>query len=225
MGPLATIDFLRKLVDATPAQTDQDHIPLLVRFCPEIPDRNEAVLGHGPSPLQGLRAAALSLQESGAGCVVIPCNTAHVWHQEIASALTIPILHIADAALGEAAREGAPKTMGLLATDATLRSGIYPSRGPHLRWVEPDASDLLTLVMPGIRCVKSNQVEDAQRLLTTAAQRLIDRGAEALLLACTEIPVALAGVRFAVPVIDPTAALARACVAWARARNPGLQPA
>ena len=58
MGPLATVDFLDKLVRATPVATDQDHIPLLVRFCPEVPDRVAALLQGGPSPAPALMAAA-----------------------------------------------------------------------------------------------------------------------------------------------------------------------
>lgn len=225
MGPLATVDFLRKLVEATPARTDQDHIPLLVRFCPEIPDRSEAVLGRGPSPLKALREAARSLEEAGAGCIAIPCNTAHLWHDDIARALGIPILHIADAALADAARTGPARRVGLLATSATLKARIYQSRGDALCWIEPDPAEVEACVMPGIRAVKSNRIDEGRRLLSKAAHRLLDRGADRLLLACTEIPIALADVPLPVPVIDPTLALARACVQWARAGHGGMQPA
>lgn len=228
MGPLATVDFLRKLVDSTPAANDQDHIPLLVRFCPEVPDRSNAVLGNGPSPVAALRAAAASLEEAGAGCIAIPCNTAHLWHAEIASALHIPILHIADAALEQLApapaRVAAPR-VGLLATDATVRARVYQARGQHLDWIEPTQQELDALVMPGIRAVKSNRLAQGHQLLSRAAVMLIQRGAQSLVLACTEIPVALGSTALAVPVVDPTLALARACVRWARADHGGMQPA
>ena len=99
MGALATVDFLNKLVLATPAACDQEHIPLLVRFCPEVPDRADALLGCGPSPVSALVAAALSIEQDGAQCLVIPCNTAHAWYDDISNSITIPILHIVDAAL------------------------------------------------------------------------------------------------------------------------------
>ncbi|MFZ4480624.1 MAG: aspartate/glutamate racemase family protein [Rhodoferax sp.] len=106
MGALATVDFLQKLVMATPATCDQKHIPLLVRFCPEVPDRVNALLGLGPSPEPALIAAALTLERGGAQCLVMPCNTAHAWHDAMAKAVSIPLLHIVDAALMAACQLG-----------------------------------------------------------------------------------------------------------------------
>jgi aspartate racemase len=148
-----------------------------------------------------------------------------LWHDDIARALGIPILHIADAALADAARTGPARRVGLLATSATLQARIYQSRGDALCWIEPDPAEVEACVMPGIRAVKSNRLDEGRRLLSKAAHRLLDRGADRLLLACTEIPIALADVTLPVPVIDPTLALARACVQWARAGHGGMQPA
>jgi len=215
MGPLATIDFLCKLVQATPAARDQDHIPLIVRFCPEVPDRVEALEGRGPSPERTLVRTARLLQRAGARCMVIPCNTAHLWHDAIAKALTIPILHIADATLA-ALPPGQHEPLGLLATSATLASGLYPGRRPG-QWVLPSADETVRLVMPGIEAVKRGDVALGARCLEQAALRLVERGAGAIVMACTEIPVALAGRRLPVPMVDPTEALARASVEWALA--------
>ncbi len=217
MGPLATVDFLRKLVAATPAGTDQQHIPLIVRFCPEVPDRVDALFGRGPSPEAALVRAARLLDEAGAQALAMPCNTAHAWHEAIAAAIGIPILHIVDTTLAAIGpwRSG---RIGLLATTGTLNARVYRQRGGgDVDWLEPSASDLETLVMPGIRAVKAHRIDEGRALLGAAAQALCRQGAELIVLACTEIPIALADFALPVPAVDPTDGLARACVAWATA--------
>jgi aspartate racemase len=215
MGALATVDFLQKLVLATPANCDQDHISLLVRFCPEIPDRVDALLGRGPSPEPALVAAALGLERGGAQCLVMPCNTAHAWYEAVAEALSIPILHIADAALKAACLLGKPDAVGLLATTGTLNSGIYTSRGgDDIGWITSSHDEQDQWVMPGIRAIKANRLEDGTRLLQLAAEALVRRGAKIIIMGCTEIPIALAHRALSVPLVDPTRALAHACIAW-----------
>jgi aspartate racemase len=216
MGPLATVDFLHKLVRATPAQSDQDHVPLLVRFCPEVPDRIAALQGHGTSPLPALLQAARALQDAGAQCLVMPCNTAHAWHEAIARELTIPFLHIADSALAATAHLQARGRPGLLATDGTLAARIYhrPATQP-LSWLEPNNDELQQWVMPAVRAVKAHDIDHARALLLRAVQALRKRGAGAIVMACTEIPIALQGCDLLLPTIDATEELARACVAWA----------
>lgn len=222
MGPLATADFLRKLVERTPAARDQEHIPVVVYSVPQIPDRNEAILHHGPSPLAALLQGAEVLRRAGAGCIAIPCNTAHFWADQLAARSTLPVLHIADAVLGElAASAPAGAAIGLLGTAATLAAGIYQRRldGHGYRVVLPDADAVERLLMPGIRAVKRGDLATGSRLLAAAGRGLQARGATRLILACTEIPLALEAV--AAPdlahCIDATACLAEACIAWWRA--------
>lgn len=216
MGALATVDFLQKLVAATPATCDQEHVPLLVRFCPEIPDRADALLGRGPSPEAALVAAAQDIERGGAQCLAIPCNTAHAWYVAIARAVSIPVLHIADAALLAVSRLGAPDAVGLLATTGTLRSGIYQLHGgPAVGWISSSDEEQDRWVMPGIRAIKANRLDEAARLLRMAAVALVARGAKSIVMGCTEIPIALARQDLGVPLVDSTMALANACVAWA----------
>ena len=215
MGALATVDFLHKLVLATPASTDQQQVPLLVRFCPEVPDRVDALFGRGPSPEQALVAAAQALERGGAECLAIPCNTAHAWHDAIAAGVSIPVLHIADSALAAASQLGIAGAVGLLGTTGTLHSGIYPARGPGIEWVLSTEREQAEWVAPGIRAVKTLRAEQGGELLRQAAQALVQRGATIVIMACTEIPIALAQQDIGVPLVDPTLTLARACVAWA----------
>jgi aspartate racemase len=216
MGPLATIDFLRKMLAATPAATDQEHVPVVVSSIPQVPDRTEAFRGAGPSPLQAMVASGRRLADAGVGLVVMPCNTAHLWFDDLQRELGLPMLHLVDAAIEDAvaAGEGTPR-IGLLATDATLASGLYLNRqAGAVHWLLPTAGEMLELVMPGIAAVKAGELMQGRELLAAAARGLSQRGAHALVLGCTEIPLVLDDANSPLPVIDATASLARRAVSW-----------
>ena len=220
MGPLATVDFMRKMLDATSAEADQQHVPVLVSSIPQVPDRTAAFRGEGESPVESMIRSGQRLVAAGAQLVVIPCNTAHLWFEDVRKALGLPMLHLVDAALDEVLRtvSGSDK-VGLLATDATIASGLYVNRragsGVAVNWLLPTAAEIMDLVMPGIAAVKAGQLEAGRERLAEAASALRQRGAAALVLGCTEIPLVLDAEAAGVPVIDPTAALARRAVDWA----------
>ena len=223
MGPLATIDFMRKVLDATPAARDQDHLPMIVCSLPQIPDRTAAFRGDGDSPLDAIVACGRRLASAGADLIVMPCNTAHLWFDDVQQQLQLPMLHLVDAALREALDlAGAEARVGLLATDATIASGLYINRRladtPPPQWLLPTAGEMLALVMPGIAAVKAGRLPDGQALLADAARALEQRGADVLVLGCTEIPLVLDAAACGMPVVDATAALARQVVARCRQR-------
>jgi aspartate racemase len=220
MGPLATIDFMHKVLAATEAQRDQDHVPLIVASIPQMPDRGAAFRGDGPSPLAAMVANGVRLRDAGARLVVIPCNTAHLWFDALQAALELPMLHLVDAALDAAiASVGNDATLGLLCTEATLASGLYVKRAPQIRWVVPTATEMREHVMPGIAAVKAGDLFRGGELLRDAARALAQRGAQALVLGCTEVPLVLGPANAPLPVIDATAALARRVVAWSLAQR------
>lgn len=222
MGPLATVDFMHKLVRATPAARDQDHLPMLVSSIPQVPDRTLAFRGEGPSPLPALVAAGDRLVRAGVAFIVIPCNTAHLWFDELQQALQVPMLHVADAALAAVAeRVGPGVPVGLLGTDATIDSGLYSRRSSGHAWVLPTADEVADWLMPGIAAVKAGKLARGRALCGRAARALADRGAGALLLACTELPLVLDDSSAGVPAIDATDALARAAAAWSGAARRG----
>lgn len=217
MGPLATVDFMHKVIDATPAHRDQEHIPVIVHSVPQIPDRSTAFLTGSDAPWDYLLAGLRVLENAGADAIAIPCNTAHLWHGRLAAASRVPVLHIGQAACNAICRRADPVTrIGLLATSATLQARIYDSELERagIEVVTPCASSQETQVMKGINAVKAGQLEQGRMLLCGAAEALADSQVDALLLACTEIPVALAGLTFGAAVFDATDMLARECVAW-----------
>lgn len=229
MGPAATADFHHKVVSATPAERDQDHLPLLIRSVPQIPDRSASILSGSPSPEPALIEHARALRAGGAAVIVIPCNTAHLWHEAVQAAVDVPVLHIADAVLAALQElrtaRGVPEAtawpVGLLATRATVLCGLYPRRAQAVRasatcWMAPDAHAQHRHVDAGIRAVKAGDLGQGRHLLRQAAQGLQERGAQALVLACTEIPLVLDDLP--VPTIDATRSLAEATVRWALER-------
>ena len=230
MGPLATIDFMHKMLLATPAASDQEHVPVVVSSIPQVPDRTEAFCGVGASPVAAMVSSAQRLVSAGAGLVVISCNTAHLWFDEVRSAIDLPMLHLVDAALQDARSTAGPNArIGLLATDATLASGLYINRSPLLadvgavQWVLPTAHEVIEWVMPGIAAVKAGQLTQGAELLLLAGQALQRRGACCLILGCTEIPLVLHNGNAPLPIIDATAALARRAVDWSLAQREIVQ--
>ena len=223
MGPLATVDFMSKVITHTPAKQDQDHIPILVSSIPQVPDRTLAFRGEGASPLEAMLENAKRLVVAGANGVVITCNTAHLWFDEIQKAINLPMIHIVDAAIGKAVEKAGPNpVLGLLATDATLASGLYINREVkssngeriQVRWLLPTAAEMSELVMPGILAVKAGNIKEGEALLSRAGNCLKQRGANALVLGCTEIPIVLNGEGLGIPLVDATDALAEKSVAW-----------
>ena len=123
MGPLATVDFLQKLIEETPATRDQDHIPVIAYSVPQVPDRPRAIAGTGESPLPHMLAGIRTLKSAGAQAVAIACNTAHYWYDDLVQQGGLPVLHIADAACAVFAGKKAQR-VGLIATQGTAAAGF-----------------------------------------------------------------------------------------------------
>ena len=221
MGPLATVDFFGKVLVATPAGGDADHVPLLIQSDPRIPSRPAAILGDGRSPLPELMAGRDRLVAAGASALAMPCNTAHFWFPDLAADCPVPFISIVDACVAELVPMlKAGGSVGLIATRATLAGRIFDAplmqAGYSLR--VPDDASMDRLVLPGIELVKAGQTPQAGPLIEQAVRGLLQQGADAVVLACTETPVALDAVQspLRAKCVDSTAALARACVAWWR---------
>lgn len=221
MGPLATADFFAKLVAMTPASRDQDHLPVVIVSDPRIPDRTAALeRGDRQTVLDALLEGAARLQSSGAHAVVIPCNTAHAWAPLLRERMALPLLAITDAAvsmLTERIRPGGKVLV--LGTRGTLRFDLY---GVPLRlagFVPARLHPRLNAeVAAVIEAVKAGRIAHAQARFAPLFDRIMaaDAPPDAILLACTELPVAAGGlIAVRSELIDATAALARACIRWA----------
>ncbi|WP_043834884.1 aspartate/glutamate racemase family protein [Muricoccus aerilatus] len=220
MGPLASAEFMRQLTLLTPAERDQDHIPAILWSDPRVPDRTAARLGTGPDPLPALLRGIRGLEAAGCGAIAIPCNTAHGWIDGMRAATELPILHIVDAAAEALRRQGiGPGPIGVMGTAATLAMNLFQDglRAGGWEVSTPTEAEMARLVTPGIALVKANRVAESHAPLAEAAQALATRGARAVVLGCTEIPLGIAaGPAQAFPVIDTIEALALASIRWVR---------
>ena len=222
MGPLASAQFMLRLTLLTPASRDQDHIPAILWSDPRVPDRGAARAGTGPDPLPALMRGIDGLRAAGCGAIAIPCNTAHGWFEPMIRNAGLPILHIVDAAATDLRRLGIARgRIGLMGTAATLAMKLYQERLSAQGWdiIEPEPFQMERLVSPAIASVKANRVAEAYGPLAEVVNSLASRGATAVVLGCTEIPLGIqAGPAEAlhVPVVDTIDALARASIAWAR---------
>lgn len=228
MGPLAAADFLAKLAAETPASRDQDHIPYVAWGVPQIPERPAAILHNGPSPLPEMLRGIAALKQAGATTIAIACNTAHYWYDDLVREGGLPVLHIADAVCASLAVRGIDNgIIGLLGTDGTVAAGFFQQRfaARGIECITSTRTEQDQLVLPAIAAVKANDLQRANSLATDAVTRLLDRGAQAVVLACTETPVAIdfSPGPAADRCIDATRALATACVSWHRAEIAALQ--
>ncbi len=191
MGPLATADFLRKLVRRTQAETDQEHIPVLLYGDCTTPDRTASIVGNGPSPLPQLLDGIHFLNRNGARAICIPCNSAHAWFDEMQAASQVPLIHIVRASASQVRQKNvAAKAVGVLSTFGTHRMGIYRNTLTDMGYtvVTPTEAEFETLISPAIAMNKANKWAEAEANYDEAAKRLVDRGAEIIVLGCTEIP-------------------------------------
>jgi aspartate racemase len=219
MGPLATVDFLRKLIEETPATRDEDHLPVIAWSVPQIPERPAAITGNGESPLPAFLAGIRTLKDAGAIVIAIPCNTAHYWYDDMVREGGLPIVHIADAALDELkARRISGKAVGVIATKGTLAAGFFQQRlaASGFECISNHDADIDEYVLPAIVHVKRNELEAASALLKIAVEKLLARGAGGVILGCTETPVVVDRLpsQLADHCVDATRALAKACVKW-----------
>jgi len=226
MGPAAANAFGQKLIDLKPAATDQDHARVLLDQATDIPDRTAAILSGGPSPVAAMQASLKRLDRGGADMVAVTCNTAHHFFDDLQRTidkfgLKLEMLHIVDATMAELDRQApGATTIGLLATSGTLDAKIYEQRAEQLglqkTWVYPDEGTQNDRVMAGIyQGVKAGDLAAGKVNLLEAASELRDKGAQAILLACTEIPLVLKTGDLqdedgrALPMIDTLGALAK----------------
>lgn len=220
LGPAATIDFMRRVLELTPAETDQQHVRLIVDQNPTLPSRQRAILEDGDSPAAGLAAMAAGLEAAGADFLVMPCNTAHVYTDDIVGATAIPFVSIVDVTLDALGNDAGP--VGLLETPALAAAGLYrqalSARGVDSRVLDDEDCERL---MEFAYAVKRGNADSAIRAgMKALAAKLVDRGAGAIISACTEVPLVLSPKEVAVPLIESTDALARKTVAIALGETP-----
>lgn len=221
MGPAATLDLFRKIIDSTPAARDQEHLHVLIDNFPQIPDRTAYLLGQGENPLAALLQSAQRLQRSGASALCMPCNTAHYFVEALRGELAAPFISIVESTLEEIVRRHpVARRIGLLATRGTLLGRVYHDRFEEAGLeILPLPELLQERLMAVIYGVKGGRATEQQEPFQCCLDEVAHMGAEVVIAGCTEIPLLLPLARTELPVVDPTLALARSVVDFALRRD------
>jgi aspartate racemase len=193
MGPAASAEFVTRLIKKTPATHDQEHIPFVLWNEPRIPDRSTSMQAGDNAPLLWLLQGIQALKTVGCDHIVIPCNSAHFWYDDMAK-MGVPITHIVDS-IADQLRELSldNTTVGIMGTQGTIEHGVYQNRLSQQGWhcIVPDCAEMDFFVQPAIDFIKAGKIQESQVLLMKVIHSLIDRGAKAIVLGCTELPLSI----------------------------------
>ncbi|WP_196595017.1 aspartate/glutamate racemase family protein [Pectinatus frisingensis] len=218
MGPMATVDLLKKIILSTDAQKDQDHIHVIVDNNTSIPDRSEAIWEKGPSPVPQLLESVNRLTDAGADFLIMSCNTAHYFLPKLQPHLRVPFLNMIE----ETAKYCVSKQInhvGLLASGGTYTSGIYNKIFANFNInvsVPDDAGTEIChkIIFEGVKAGNDNyNTQPFQSVL----QKMRQEGAVSFILGCTEMPLAIKTYNIAGHFIDATQVLAESAVRFAGA--------
>lgn len=213
MGPAATVDFIKKIIECSHASRDQEHIHLIIDSNSQIPDRTEYILGNGADPIYEMVRTAIKLEMMGADYIAIPCNTAHFFCDRILKFSKVPIISMVNETAEYLIRKQPDtKEFFLLATEGTYVAGIYAKvfEKYNLNVLEPDQRDKKT-VMQWIHRVKSGDFSVGPVEVETLIQKYTDRS-EHVILGCTELPLLAEKIGTPEEYIDPVTILAHRCV-------------
>ena len=217
MGPLATADLFQKIVLHTKASCDQEHIRVCIDSNTNIPDRTAALLHGGKDPVPEMTKSAKRLESIGADVLIMPCNTAHNYYDAVKASVNIPVLHMIALTRDSLLKKGV-KCAGLLATDGTVQTGIYQRtfEGSGIDLIMPDTKESQDAVMDVIyNGVKAGDMNHDVLRFKKTCEELVERGAEVLILGCTELPPAFDIYKLNYPHVDPTLELALGAIRFA----------
>ncbi|MBE6632464.1 MAG: amino acid racemase [Ruminococcaceae bacterium] len=188
LGPMATAYFYEMITDHTKAERDQDHIDMVISSRVTTPDRTAYIVGESKEdPLEYMTDDAKRLERYGADVLVIPCNTAHYFYDELQNAVGIPIINIVDETVRHCIAIGSKK-VGILATSGTLGSGTYQMvcNALGLDFEIPDEADQQKIMSLIYNDIKKGKRAD-MKSFDSVADHLKEKGCDRIILGCTEL--------------------------------------
>jgi aspartate racemase len=219
MGPYATIDLFKRIVDLTGAEKEWDNIHIIIDNNPHIPSRGRYFECCGESPLNELINSAKRLEQAGADFLIIGCNQAHYFYHDVQKAVSIPILNMIQLTV-EHIKNKIPNIsrVGVVGAKSTCQINYKKeleesSLTPIIPEDIQDYKDLRT-VIDGVKAGKGDKF-----LLLSIISKLIDKGAEAIILGCTEFPILLKSEDLSTPIFDPNDITTKKVVGVAKEEN------
>lgn len=223
MGPMATVDLFNKIVANTKADCDQEHIRIIIDNHPQIPSRIDAILKGTESPLPKLIESARLLEDAGANFIVMPCNTAHYWYDDLQKSVNIPIVHmIENAADHLLARQELSGSVMLLATTATIKMNLYQqifaAKGLEIKVPSADNAEL---VAKAIDEVKAGHIEHNPYIksVNDFMDAYAEKGIKVFIGGCTEVPLLFPYFKGNFELYDATLLLAKTAIRMAKNMN------
>jgi aspartate racemase len=204
MGPAATLDLFKKIIEATPAQRDEEHLNIQID-CNPVPGADR----------QSLCVRAVRLEQLGVDMIAIPCNAAHVHFEAIRAAVHIPVANMIYEAVDSISRQrGSILKVGIMAWREVLAFGLYQSELEKAGFspLVPQKEEIAA-ISAFIQAIKAGRItESGRQSAIEVGNALFTRGADAIILGCTDLPLAISQHDFVRPIVDATQTLASAVV-------------
>ena len=209
MGTQAGLDFCNKLAMINRGKIDQEYPLFILYNKSDIPGRPESISIHAKSSsdkfgkpknfkkynrvLKSLIAGCKSLEKSKCKFIVIPCNTAHYWYNDLQKKIKIPIINMPKEVYMHTKKTCKKKSkIGLLATEGTLKTGVYNKFFDNdFELVRPSKELQLISVNKAIKFVKMGRIKDAEKAIKAAIDYLMKIKCKKIILGCTELPIAI----------------------------------
>ena len=192
MGTQAGLDFCNKLAMLNRGKIDQKYPLFILYNKSNIPGRPENLHKYN-KVLKSLSTGCLLLQKNKCKFIVIPCNTAHYWYDDLQRKTKIPIINMPKEVYLHAKKNCKKNSkIGILATEATLKTGVYNKFfDKNFALINPKKSLQIKSVNKSIKYVKMGKIKNAEKAIKPAITYLIKMKCKKIILGCTELPVAI----------------------------------
>ena len=192
MGTQAGLDFCNKLAKLNRGKLDQKYPMFILYNKSNIPERPKNLKKYY-NVLNALVDGCKMLQKNKCKFIVMPCNTAHFWYDDVQKKMDVPILSIPKEVYKNTKKNTSKNSkIGLLATEATLNNNIYHKFFlKDYDLISPNKNLQKNSVNKAITLVKKGRVKEAEKILRPAVNQLIKKKCKKIILGCTELPIAI----------------------------------
>lgn len=191
MGPEATCYFYEEVVRHTVAETDQEHLDMVILSCASMPDRTQAIVSGDHAPiLEKMAVCTHDLEALGCTHIAIPCNTSHFFYPQIQASTSVPVIHMPREAVREAVVARGARRIGIMGTDGTIRSGVYAREceAAGVGYVTPSPAsqaDVMSIIYDDVKAGREVDMHKFDRVM----REFIRLDCDVVILACTELSV------------------------------------